>query len=160
MHPAAPSPYPHSRAVIVGETLTLVPWTPQLKPTRLLTDTGSSEGRNRFADIRFFVSADGSREVLVTHDLPDRLASDEREVLARWSRMVGHARTWFSDDFIELGGQAESRPVVTECPVCRTSFRAAGLEFWLGVRSCGAFPSRCGSCGGHLPQWSLEAEKS
>jgi hypothetical protein len=149
---------PDFRVALMGREVSLVEWDPRLNTTSILARQG--QGGTRYADL-WFVGRHGDHDVLVTHDHPDGIDEQMREVLCEWATVVGHRRIWFPKDVVELDGPLpECRRASTICRSCDRAISAEGLDFWSKVRACGTFPNRCSACGGILPQWLIEEPDS
>jgi hypothetical protein len=150
LNDALPLPYPHARATILDDKITIVDWDPRFKRTSLLAGVRSNA---EYADLQFLGEPE-PREVLVAHDVSDALSGRSQELLVAWAASVGLDRIWLLGELVDLSETREpAGRVSVTCPVCSAELSGHSLAFWAGVRSSGMFPTRCSSCGGNLPQW-------
>lgn len=150
---------PHVRATIHGDTVTLTPWGPVLKPDPSIDQPSDDQPEAPVIIDLEYIGEAGSREVIVCGPASEPLPEQARAALIDWASSVGLARIWLPDQVIDLPDEvAADQLAVVSCPTCLTEFRCGGMTFWKGVRQYAIFPTGCRVCGATLPQWTLEAQ--
>jgi hypothetical protein len=151
---------PWCRATIAGDAVTLNPWTPQLirgGPAAMSLERLAATGV-ALADL-YAEGEPGDEELLVRYVAHSLRSAATDAALVAWARTVGYRRVWLPAGVVDLDvAQAPVGPAATACPTCGLEWRDDTPEFWLGVRSAGAFPGFCLACGGSLPEWRVVAE--
>lgn len=150
---------PDFRVALRDRELFLIPWRPGLigpsgPSNQLLPHSAAA-----LADLTVIREA-GERNELIVTPLTAGATARMRKALGLWAAMLDYRRIWFDDGVLELRDCPSefAATVQTRCAVCRADWRDGAPEFWLSVRTAGAFPLWCPVCGSALPQWSPTTE--
>lgn len=113
------------------------------------------------ADVHVITEGEDSRELVVRFLAEGCGVERAKDVIAGWALATGHARVWFRDELRDLTDAIPpSGDVSVLCRTCSARWVENDLEFWESVRGYGSFPDACPACGGTLPQWTVDPQRS